>query len=127
VAELAALDRERGLTLFFEYWRRQGSFERALRSGYGMTESDFERHWRQRVRRQYGALALAADLSVLSLFLVLLLGPLWWRRRQRHAQRLQRMREVDAAHEARERESALAALLGEGVPDPADDDRIKGS
>lgn len=127
VAELAAIDQERGLTLFFEYWRRQGSFERALRSGFGMTEVDFERHWRQRVRRQYGALALAADLSVLSLFLVLLLGPLWWRRRRRHAQRLQRMREADAAYEARERESALAALLGEVVPDPADDDRIKGS
>jgi hypothetical protein len=127
VAELASIDRERGLTLFFEYWRRQGSFERALRSGFGMTEADFEKHWRQRVRRQYGALALAADLSVLSLFLVLLLGPLWWRRRQRHRLRLQRMREADAAHDARERESALAALLGEVVPDPADDDRIKGS
>ena len=127
VAELASLDRERGLTLFFDYWRRQGSFERALRSGFGMTEADFEQHWRQRVRRQYGALAVAADLSVLSLFLVLLLGPLWWRRRQRHHLRLQRMREADAAHDARERESALAALLGEVVPDPADDDRIKGS
>ncbi|MHB1298943.1 MAG: peptidase MA family metallohydrolase [Gemmatimonadaceae bacterium] len=127
VAELAALDRERGLTLLFEYWRSQGSFERALRSAYGMSGADFERHWRSRVRRQYGALALAADLSVLSIFLVVLLGPLWWQRRARLRKRMERMREVDAALEARERESALAALLGEVVEEPPDDGRIKGS
>lgn len=122
VAELASLDRERGLVLLFDYWRRQGSFERALRSAYGMSESDFERHWRSRVRRQYGALALAADLSLLSLFLLVILGPAWWQRRRRQVQRLERMRAADAAQEARERESALAALLGEVAPEPGDDD-----
>lgn len=127
VAELAALGGERGLTLLFEHWRAQGSFERALRLAYGMSEEGFEKHWKGRVRRQYGALALAADLSVLSIFLVVLLGPLWWQRRQRQRARLARMREADAAAEARERESALAALLGEVVPDPPNDDRIKGS
>lgn len=114
VAELSALGQERGLTLFFDYWRRQGSFSRALRSAYGMSETDFEAHWRARVRRQYGALALAADLSVLSLFLVFLLGPLWWQRRRRLRERIDRMRVADEAHEARERAGALAALLGEG-------------
>ncbi len=127
VAELSALGGTRGLELFFGYWQRQGSFERALRSAYGMSESDFEQHWRSRVRRQYGALALAADLSVLSIFLLLLLGPLWWQRRKRQALRLERMRAADAVQEARERESALVALLGEVVPEPGDDDRIKGS
>lgn len=127
VAELASLDRERGLTLIFSYWQRQGSFGRSLRSAYGMSESDFETHWRSRVRRQYGALALAADLSVLSIFLLLLLGPLWWQRRKRQARRLEHLRAIDAAQEARERASALAALLGEAASDPADDDRIKGS
>ncbi len=130
VATLASIDRERGLALFFEYWRTQGSFSRALRSAYGMTESDFEKEWRGRVRRQYGALALAADLTVLSLVLVLLLGPLWWQRRKRQLARLERLRQADAAQEARERESALAALLGEVVDDPADGPdggRIKGS
>ena len=117
VAELASLDRERGLTLFFEYWEREGSFERALRSAFGMTSADFERHWRSRVRRQYGALALAADLSVLSVFLVFLLGPLWWQRRRRLQDRLARMRQADAAQEERERTGALAILLGEGAPD----------
>ena len=120
VSSLVGIDRERGLSLFFEYWRTQGSFERALRSGYGMTALDFEREWRGRVRRQYGALALAADLAVLSVFLGLLLGPLWWQRRKRQRARLQRLRDADAAQEVRERESALAALLGEVVDDPPD-------
>ncbi len=127
VAELASLDPERGLSLFFSYWRSQGSFERALRAAYGLTSVEFEQRWKSRVRRQYGALALLADLSILSVFLVLLLGPMWWRRRKRQQQRLAQMRAADAAQEARERESALAALLGEVVPDPPEDGRIKGS
>jgi hypothetical protein len=52
---------------------------------------------------------------------------MWWRRRKRQQQRLAQMRAADAAQEARERESALAALLGEVVPDPPEDGRIKGS
>lgn len=120
VGALASIDRERGLSLLFDYWRRQGSFERALRSAYGLTEPGFEKEWRGRVRRQYGALALAADLTALSFFLVVLLGPLWWQRRKRLRLRLERMREVDAAQEARERESALAALLGEVIDEPPD-------
>lgn len=127
VAELASLSPERGLGLLFQYWQSEGSFERALRRAHGMSSLDFEKHWRGRVRRQYGALALAADLSVLSIFLTVLLGPMWWQRRQRMRRKLERMREADAAQELRERESALAALLGDVVPDPADDDRIKGS
>jgi hypothetical protein len=127
VAELASQDPQRGLGLLFMHWRGQGSFDRALRAAYGMSTPDFERHWKSRVRRQYGALALAADLSLLSVFLVVLLGPMWWRRRKRQRRRLQAMREADAAQEARERESALAALLGEVVPEPPDQGRIKGS
>lgn len=127
VAELASMHPERGLGPLFDNWQREGSFERALRRTYGMSSLDFERHWRSRVRRQYGALALAADLSVLSIFLTVLLGPMWWQRRRRIREKLARMREADAAQDLRERESALAALLGEVVPDPRHDDRIKGS
>jgi type II secretory pathway component PulM len=127
VAELASLHPDRALGPFLDNWQREGSFERALRRTYGMSSLDFERHWRGRVRRQYGALALAADLSLLSIFLTLLLGPMWWQRRQRIRRKLEWMREADAAQELRERESALTALLGEVVPDPRDADRIKGS
>jgi hypothetical protein len=127
VAELAGLDPQRGLALLFGHWEREGSFERALRRAHGMSSAEFEQYWRGRIRRQYGALALAADFTVLTLFLVVLLGPMWWQRRKRMLARLDRMRAADRVQEERERESALAALLGEVVPDPADDDRIKGS
>lgn len=127
VAELAAMNPDRGLAPLMANWQRDGSFERALRQSHGMSSLDFERFWRGRVRRQFGALALAADLSVLSVLLTLLLGPMWWQRRQRNRRRLERLREADAAQEVRERESALAALLGELGPTPRNDDRIKGS
>jgi hypothetical protein len=127
VAELANIDPERGIALLFEHWSREGSFERALRRAHGMSTTDFERLWRSRIRRQFGALALAADLSVLALGLVLLLGPLWWKRRARTRARLEMMREADRAQAERERTSALNALLGAPPSEPGDADRIKGS
>src|SRR3990172_12641110 len=57
VAELAALDPERGLTLFFRYWRATRSLDQAIRRAYGMTETDFETRWKAATRRRYGALA----------------------------------------------------------------------
>lgn len=117
VAELAAMDRERGLALLFGHWRAQGGFDRALRRAHGMSSADFERYWKSRIRRQFGALALAADLTFLTLLLTVLLGPMWWQRRRRLKLRLERMREVDRQQEERERASALATLLGEAPPD----------
>lgn len=127
VAELASLDRERGLALFFRYWQEDGAFEPALRRAFGMTSADFEAHWRSRIRHQYGVIAVVADLSVLSLFLVFLLGPLWWQRRRRQQVRLERLRAADELLAAREREGALAALLGEDAAGGPDGGRIKGS
>ena len=117
VAELAALGTlggGDGLTRFFSVWRETGSFDRTLRQVHGMTEPGFESWWRARIRRQYGAVALLADLGALSFVLGLLLAPLWWQRRRRQQARLATLRARDAAQEARERASALAALLGEG-------------
>jgi hypothetical protein len=127
VAELAALSPEHGLSLLFEQWQRHGSFEQALRRAHGMSTLDFERHWRSRVRRQFGALALGADLSVLAFVLLVFLGPLWWQRRSRNRARLERLRATDLAASERERVSALSALLGESATEPPDDPRIKGS
>ncbi len=118
VAELAVMDRERGLALLLGHWRSEGSFERALRRAHGMSSLDFERHWKARIRRQFGALALAADLTVLTLALTIFLGPMWWQRRKRMKDRLERMREADRLQEERERASALATLLGEAPPRP---------
>jgi hypothetical protein len=115
VAELAALDPERGLTLFFQYWRETRSLEVAIRRAFGLTEAQFEERWRQRTRRQYGALAIAADLSLAAAVLMTIVLPLYMARRRRDRRRLDALRAADAAAERAARESALAALLGESA------------
>jgi hypothetical protein len=99
VADLAQIDREHGLALFLGYWRATNSFERAMRQAYGMTVADFERSWRQRTRRQYGALALVSNLTMAGLLLLFVLAPLYVARRRRDRRRLERMKEADEAAE----------------------------
>ncbi|HET9455359.1 MAG TPA: hypothetical protein VFO66_13830, partial [Gemmatimonadaceae bacterium] len=123
VSELAQANTSAGLAPFFGYWKASGSFERALRQAYGMTSVDFEQRWRQRTRRQYGALALASNMTLAVLLMLAILTPLYISRRRRDRLRLERMREADAAADAAARQSALAALLGEGWSDPPDDAR----
>jgi len=111
VAELAARDPERGLTLFFRYWKETGQFESAVRSAYGITQGQFEEIWRARTRRRYGGLALAADLSIaaaLTLFIVL---PFYVIRRRRDRLRMAALVRADEEAERRERESVIEALL----------------
>ena len=116
VAELAALDRDRGLTLLFEHWRETRSLERAVRLAYGITLPGFEERWQTRTRRRYGALAAATDVTVASTVFVALLLPLWLWRRRRDRRRLASLVAADAEAERRARESILAELLRE--PDP---------
>ena len=116
VAEMASLDPERGLTLFFRYWESGKSLDAAMRQAFGMTLSGFEREFQSRVRRRYGALALFADLTLLFLVTGLALLPFFIARRARVRRRLREMLAADAAAERAERESILAVLLG---PDPA--------
>ncbi|MCC6319236.1 MAG: hypothetical protein IT361_16305 [Gemmatimonadaceae bacterium] len=117
VAELVALDEARGLTLLFRYWREEGSLDRALRRGYGLTLGGFERRWIEQTRRRYGGLALFADVTVGTLALLVIVAPLYVIRRRRDRVRLAQMRASDAATEQRDRESALEALL-RSVDDP---------
>ncbi len=116
VAELAALDADRGLTLLFQYWRETPRLDAAMRQAYGITLDGFERRWQQRTRLRYGALAIAADLTLATLVFLVVLGPLWWMRRRRDQRRLAAMRQADAAADARERASAIEALLREIGP-----------
>lgn len=112
VAELSALDPQRGLTLFFEYWRSTESLDQALRRAYGITEAGFEQRWKSNTRSRFGALALVADVTFGTLLMLMVLGPLWWLRRKRDRRRLLSMQVADALQDRRERESALEALLG---------------
>ena len=118
VVELASLDPDRGLTLFFRYWESGKSLDAAVRQAFGITLSGFEREFQARVQRRYGALALFADLTIVFLVTGLAMLPFFVARRARDRRRLRDMLAADAAAERAERESVLALLLG---PDTAPD------
>jgi hypothetical protein len=115
VSELAALDPERGLTLFFQYWENGRNMDSALRQAFGLTLGGFEREYRQKTRRRYGALALVADLSLVFLVLSVLLFPFIVSRRIRDRRKLRALLAADALAEQAERESVLAMLLALGI------------
>jgi hypothetical protein len=127
VMELAALDRDRGLTLFFRYWARDGALDPAVREAFGMTLAGFEREFQQHTRRRYGMLALVADASVVLCVAVVLLFPFFIARRVRIRRRLTAMLAADAALERAEHATLMAALLAgtdqlsAGTGDPAED------
>jgi hypothetical protein len=112
VAELAALDPERGLSVLFVEWARTRNLDSAIRNAYGLTLAGFEARWRDRTRRRYGGLAILADVTLAGLFVFIIVLPLYVARRRRDRQRLAALRAADEAAERAARESALAALLG---------------
>jgi hypothetical protein len=118
VAELAALDPDRGLSGFFVAWRETGKLDAAVRQAYGITLDGFEEHWQRRTRRRYGLVALAADITIATLATLVIVLPLYVARRRRDRQRLAAMIEADRAADRRDSESALAAMLGEGWDEP---------
>jgi hypothetical protein len=135
VAELAAQDRERGLTLFFTYWKQTGNFESAIRTAYGLTQGQFEEVWRSRTRRRYGGLALVADMSIAAAVTLFVVMPFYVIRRRRDRLRMAALVRADEEAERRERESIIEALLrsitspvaepgdaGAGPPSPPPDE-----
>ena len=115
VSDLASLDPERGLSLFFPYWKESGRFDQAVRQAYGLTATAFERQWQERTRRRYGMLALVANLSLATSIFLIAFVPLYVSRRRRDRRRLDAMRAADAA--AEREEAALAALMADsGAP-----------
>ena len=122
VAELARIDPQRGLGLLLERWRSTRSFERAMRSAFGLTTAGFEKRWRDRTRTQYGVLALVSNLALAGMLVLFVLAPLYVIRRRRDRERLRRMKESEALADQAARESALEALLG-GPPRPPDGTR----
>lgn len=119
VQELAALDPARGLSLLFQYWREGGTLDVAVRRAYGVTLQGFEVRWAERMQRRYGALALATDLGLAGVILLVLVGPLWWWRRRRVRRRLADLVAAEQAADARARAEAIDALLASVPPPPA--------
>ena len=111
VAELAALDRERGLALFFDRWRETRSMDSAMRAAYAITYDGFEKRWQARTRRRFGAVALVADLALIGIGIVAVLIPLQQAQRRRRRQRLELLRESEAAADRARREAALDEIL----------------
>jgi hypothetical protein len=121
VADLAALDRQRGLALFFRYWKESKSFDVAVRQAYGITATAFEKRWQEQTRRRYGALAIFADFTLGVALMLALLAPLYVTRRRRDRRRMAALRAADEAAEAerRERESVIDELLRSLPPPPS--------
>jgi hypothetical protein len=113
IAELAGMDRERGLALFFARWRASESLDIAVREAYGMTLDAFETRWVSRTRRRYGGLALVADLALVAGLLGVFVIPMYVSRKRRDRRRLETLRMREVQQEQRARESALDALLAE--------------
>ncbi len=113
VADLAALDPERGLALFFRYWKESKSFDVAVRQAYGITAAAYEKRWQQQTRRRYGALAIFADFTLGVVLMLAVLTPLYVSRRRRDRLRMAAMRAADerAERERLERESVIDELL----------------
>jgi hypothetical protein len=116
VAELAALDPDRGLRVFFAEWARAGRLDAAIRGAYGLTLDGFEARWRERTRRRYGGMAMLADVTLAAALVFLIVLPLYVARRRRDRRRLAVLRAADEDAERAMRESILADLLRADTP-----------
>ncbi|NNF27546.1 MAG: hypothetical protein HKN73_10030, partial [Gemmatimonadetes bacterium] len=78
---------ERGLERFFDEWRRQESFDGALRAVFGATPGQLEGDWRKWARRRYGWLMIVSHSTVFWAILSIgLVAMVWVRRRYRREQ-----------------------------------------
>jgi hypothetical protein len=116
VSELDELGGEAGLTNFLQYWKQTGSFEKAVRTAYGITGDAFEKRWRASTRTRYGALSFVANVSVAVGIFSFVLVPLFVIRRRRDRAKLEAMRAADAQQEEEARRSALQAILDGANP-----------
>lgn len=116
VTDLAAIDRERGLTPLLIAWKERGSFDLALRRASAMTSEEFEHGWQRRTRWQFAFVALAGEFSLGGIGLVAILLPLYRSRRREQRDRLRVMHEREARAERARRSAALDYMLQASVP-----------
>jgi hypothetical protein len=87
VAKLDGIAGEEGLVRLVSAYRESGDLDGALRSTYLITLDQFEESWQKEIKRRYGWLSLVTSFTVFWLFVGILLGALWWRRRRGYGSR----------------------------------------
>lgn len=97
VQQLQRQGGDRALASLFRRLREGASFDAALRSVYGMTEVQFERHWRESVMHRYGWLYVLSRAGIFWVAVASLLVLVYLRRRQLKRRRLGEMRASEAA------------------------------
>jgi hypothetical protein len=86
---------QRGLSLFLERWKAEGSFDGAIRGVYGLTTGQLEEDWKGYVRKRYGWLFVFSHSSVFWLTLALALLVMVKIRRGRNREAMARLRAVE--------------------------------
>ncbi|HSU17906.1 MAG TPA: hypothetical protein VLK66_27610 [Longimicrobium sp.] len=82
---------ERGMQLLFANWQREGTFEAALRTTFGITFGQLEDEWRRDVRSRYGWLAILSNVALIWLVATVLVLAAWIPRRRRNRRKLAQM------------------------------------
>jgi len=83
---------DRGFELLMRNWQREGSWERALRTTFGLTTGQLEQEWARSVRTRYGCLMVLGNSVVIWLVAGILVLIAWIPRRRRRRERLEALR-----------------------------------
>lgn len=95
VRHLATRGGEQAFAAFLAAWRRQGSYDAALRSVYLMTPEQFEQEWRSVVRRRYGWLLALGQVGIFWVAVTVLFLVLGIRRRAHTRERMRALEEEE--------------------------------
>jgi hypothetical protein len=95
VAYLHSLGTAATFERFLAAWAESADFERALRDVYVLASPQFERLWREHVKRRYGWVQVIAQTAFIWTVLTLLVLALFIIRRRRDRRRLQALRETE--------------------------------
>lgn len=96
VVELQGLSGDTGLRGTFERLAAGDDFDAALRSVYGLTETQFEEKWRREVAGRYGWLYVLSRASLFWVALTLAMLVFGWRRRRYNRMRWDALRRAEA-------------------------------
>lgn len=92
VAYLLGDSGSRGLELFLDRWRREQSFDGALRATFGVTTGQFEEDWRRHVKDRYGWLFVLSHSAVFWMVMALVLLLMARVRHRRNREQMARLR-----------------------------------